>query len=141
MRERHPPPRAGDNSQKETFLIAPASLASAPSLTVVQEALRSFAPDSAAGPSGLRPQRIKGGLLPGFGDDVMRSIHAPVWTVAEGNIPGPVISWIASGSLTAEKKEGRRPPAGETLRCLTAKALLETFPPTSAAQARDQERL
>ena len=124
MRDRHQPPRT-ENIARWT-LIALVSLAS---LTMVQEALLSFAPDSAAGPSGLRPQHIEGGLLPRYTDELMRSLHAVVRIMAEGNSPGSIVSWIASASLTAlRKKDGRHPPVsvGETLRRLTANALLAT---------------
>ena len=85
-----------------------------------------FAQDS-AGPSGLRLQHIKGDLLPGCRDELLRSLHAVVRIMAEGNILGPIVSWIASASLTAfPKKDGShwRVAVGETLRRLTAKALL-----------------
>ena len=66
-------------------------------------------------------------LLPGYRDELMRSLHALARIMAEGNIPGLVVTWIASASLTALKKTdgSHRPVAvGETLRRLIAKALL-----------------
>ena len=94
MRDCHP--RAEDIARRKLLPIAQGSSASL--LTVVQEALLSFAPDPAAGPSSLHPQLFKGGVLPGCRDEVMRSLHAVV------RILGPIVS-IASASLTALKKK------------------------------------
>ena len=72
------------------------SLAAAPSLTLVQEAFLSLTPDTAAGPSGLRPQHIKVGLLAGYRDELMRSLHSVVRIMAVGTISGPIVSLTAS---------------------------------------------
>ena len=53
-------PSTDHTARRKLLPIAPHSLATAPSLTLVQDAPLSFARDSAAGPSGLRPQHIKG---------------------------------------------------------------------------------
>ena len=89
------------------------SFSSAPSLTLVREAVLSFAPDSAAGPSGLGPQHIKWSLLPGYRDEFMRSLHAVVRIMAEGRILGIVVAWIARASLRAltNKDSSHRPVA------------------------------
>ena len=52
------------------------------SITLVQDSLLSFAPDSTAGP---RPQHTTG-------DELMRALHAVVRITAGGNIPGPSVS-------------------------------------------------
>ena len=44
---------------------------------------------------GFRPQHIKGGLFPGYRDEVMTFLHTMVRIMAEGSIPCPVVSWIA----------------------------------------------
>ena len=113
-----PSPSSRGHSQEET---------SASLLTVVQDALLSFARDPAAGLSSLHPQLFNGGVLPGCRDEVTRSLHAIVRILAEGNNPGPVVS-IASASLTAlKKKDGGhwRVVVGGSLRRLTAKAMLK----------------
>ena len=64
-------------------------------------------------------------VLPGHRDELMRSLHAVV--LAEGNIPDPIVSCIASASLTALKNKDashRLVAGGETLRRLTANAVL-----------------
>ena len=75
---------------------------------------------------GLRPQHITGEPPSRHRDALMRSLHAVGRSMAEGNIPGSIVSWIASGSFTARKKDGSHQPVavGETLRRLIAKALL-----------------
>ena len=80
MRVRHPAPRTEDTARRKLLPIAPVSPATAPSLTLVQDALLPFAPDSAARPSGHRPQHMQG-------DELMRCLHATVRIMAEGNIP------------------------------------------------------
>ena len=119
----HPPPRTEEIARRK--LLSP----QLPRYPWSQEALFSFALDSVAGPPGLRPQHIKGGLLPGYRDEVMRSLHTVVQIMTEGNIPGAVAPSIASASLAAlEKKDGDHWPvaAGETLRRLPSKALVAT---------------
>ena len=71
MRDGHPRPSAED-----------VSLATTPSFSLVQEALLSFDPDSAAGPSGFRP-RHQGRAHLGV---QQRSV---VGIMAEGHIPAP----------------------------------------------------
>ena len=99
------------------------------SLTLDQEALLSFAPDSATGPSGLRPQHIKGSLLPGYRDELVRSLHAVVRIMVDGNIPGTIVPCMSRASLTASrKKDGSHwlvPCRRDS--STTAKALLPTF--------------
>ena len=56
-------PRAEDVIRRKLHPQALVSLATTPSLSLAQEVLLSFAPESAAGPSGRRPQHIMGGLL------------------------------------------------------------------------------
>ena len=60
------------------------------SSSLLQEALLYFAPDSAAGPSGLRPQNIEGGLFPCYRDEIERDFHAVLGIMAEGDIRGPL---------------------------------------------------
>ena len=113
-----PSPRAEDVARLKLLPVAPVPFATTVSLSLVQ----------AAGPSGLRPQHINGGLLPGDRDEIeiVWALHAVVGVMEES----PVVSWIASASLTALKKKdaSHRPMAvGETLRRLTAKALLATL--------------
>ena len=63
----------------------------------------------------------------------LRCLRATVRIMAEGNIPSPIVSCIASASVTALNKKDcshQRVAAGETLRRLTAKALFAQFPRT-----------
>ena len=61
MCDRH----CGSLDGKRGLPVAPITLATPPPISLVQEALLSFAPDSAARASGLRPQHNKGRLIPG----------------------------------------------------------------------------
>ena len=128
MRDRHPPPRAEDVARRKLLPIDPPSLA--PSLTVLQEALLSFAPGLSSGTVGPSPttyQRRAAPRLQGRGG-AFRA-HDSRDNGRRRPLSGPVVSWMARGSLTALKRKdgGHRPVAvGETLLHLTAKALLAT---------------
>ena len=74
-------------------------------------------PPRSVGPSGLRPQHIKGSLLLVYRDELMRSLHAVVRIMAKGNIPGR--RWLPGCQRLAhclDKEDGsHRPvPVGET---------------------------
>ena len=88
MRDGHPRPRAADVAKKKVLSVAPVSLATTPSFSLVQEALLSFDPDSAAGPSGFRPRHQ------GRAQAAKRGRHH-----GRGPHPRSIVSWIASASL------------------------------------------
>ena len=106
MNHWHPSPKKSPTEMRDRHSTTqtPVSLAAVPSLSLVQDALLSFAPDSEVGSSGLRLQHIEGSLLPGL----MRSLHAVVSIMAEGNI----VSWIASASLAASRRKDGKAPTG-----------------------------
>ena len=68
MRDCHPRPRTEDVARRKHLQETPVSFATTPALSLVQDAILSFAPDS-EGPPGLRPQHTKGSLLLGYWDE------------------------------------------------------------------------
>lgn len=93
----------------------------------VLKAVRSFAPGSAAGTSGLRPQHLKDCLNDNLGQDtcgLKQSLTQYVNLLLSGNVPKEIRPLIAGANLCAFNKPGGgiRPIAvGETLRRLAAK--------------------
>ena len=135
-------PCAGLKRSRQVVLV---SLTTLSSISLVQEALLSFALDSAGGLLGLPPQHIKGAFTPGERDELMRALHSVVSILSKDQVPGSIVSCITSASLAALKKDRKHSPVAvaRTLRRLTAKALLaavtEDMTPTCNPRSWDLE--
>ena len=94
------------------------------------QAVASFPPGSAAGPSGLRPCHLKECLRrPGSCAALQSGLGAFVEAGVRGNLPRAMATYMCSNNLIAigKKDGGIRPIAvGDTLRRVVGKALLHT---------------
>ena len=92
------------------------------SIELFRDAINSFAPGSAGGPSGLRPQHLKDCIWRAAseaGNKALTAITSLVNIILAGLIPSEIAPVLSSANLFAlKKKDGRvRPIAvGETLR-------------------------
>ena len=88
--------------------VARTSLAAHPSIPQIQEALLALSPDSAGGPFGLRPQHIQKAVNSSYRSELARALREVVGKLFRDQVPGPIVSWITSASLTALKKKNGR---------------------------------
>ncbi len=126
MRRKHP--EARDSAFARCDNLRPVAGAAAPNRTgdEVLKAIKGFPQGSAGGKSGLKPQHLKDALVPGYGDEMVRTITEVATLLASGKAHPSAREWICCASLTAlSKPDGSlRPIAiGETLRRLVGKAL------------------
>ena len=145
LRSLHPPdvyPLLGTSFRPPTEpLCGPGST----SLDLLLSAIRSFAPGSAGGPSGLGPQHLQDLLK----DKDHVSVSTCLGTLAdfcvfyaEGRLPPFGVLWLSVGRLIPlrKKDDGVRPIAiGDTLRRLVAKFL--SAHETSVAVSRELQPL
>ena len=96
---------------------------------LVQDAISSFPPGSAPGPSGLRPCHLRDCMRkPGQASSLLQAITSLVTKAVEGLFPlGLAPLWCASNLIPLAKKDvGVRPIAvGDTFRRLMGKVLLK----------------
>ena len=96
------------------------------SIELVRDGVNSFAPGSAGGPSGLRPQHLKDCISRAAseaGNKALTAITSLVNIILAGLVPSEIAPVLSSANLFAlkEKDGGVRPIAvGETLRRLPA---------------------
>ncbi len=126
LRRKHPEARVTESARCDN--LRPIAGAAAPSLTVdeVLKAIKGFPQGSAGGKSGLKPQHLKDALVPGYGDEMVRTITDVATLLASGKAHPSAREWICCASLTAlSKLDGSLPPIaiGATLRRLVGKVL------------------
>ena len=126
MRAKHPEARVSEPGRC-AGLRAVAG-AAAPLMTVeeVTKGIKGFPQGSAGGKSGLKPPHLKDALVPGYGDELVRTLTEVTNLLASGKAHPSAREWICCASLTAlSKPDGSlRPIAiGETLRRLVGKVL------------------
>ena len=95
----------------------------------VQEAVRSFAPGCAPGPSGLRPLHLKEVFLKqGPEGSLAQALVALCQAAAAGSLPPALAPWLGCSTVVplAKKGGGTRPIAvGDTIRRVVGKTLLQ----------------
>ena len=134
LRQLHPlgtPVSLGDNYALPQVVNSGLTAAHNPDWArLVQDAVASFPPGSAPGPSGLRPCHLRDCLSkPGQASSLLLAIVALVSGAVEGKFPlGLAPVWCASNLIPLAKKDGGvRPIAvGDTFRRLAGKVLLRT---------------
>ena len=96
-------------------------------IELVRDAINSFAPISAGGPSGLQPQHLKDSILRAAreaGNKTLTAITSPVNIITAGIVPSEIAPVLSKANVFALKKKdgGKRPIAvGETLSRIPAK--------------------
>ena len=97
---------------------------------LIRKLLRSFPPDSSGGPSQLKPVHLVEALKGDAGEALLEALSTFCEDFATGKLPPESREWFCGARLIGipKKPTGIRPIAiGETLRRLTAKALVEQF--------------
>ena len=95
---------------------------------MIEQAVKSFKPGTAPGPSGLRAEHIKEATSPtvrGYGE-TLKALQSFVTKMSEGSLPASVAPFFCGANLFAaiKKDGGRRPIAvGEVLRRLVSKCV------------------
>lgn len=133
LRDLHPtapPVIRGSGSLLPEWLDSPISLEPDEYAQIAMQAVTSFPPGSAAGPTGLRPCHLKDCLRrPGACAVLRCGLGSFVEAAANGKLPQVMSEWICASNLIAINKKdgGIRPIAvGDTLRRVVGKALLHT---------------
>ena len=87
MRTKHPEARASEPARCATLRAVAA--AAAPLITVeeVAKGIKGFPQGSAGGKSGLKPQHLKDALVPGYGDELVRTLSEVTSLLASGKAP------------------------------------------------------
>ena len=127
LRRLHPNPTAAHREAIDKLRAASPVAAPAVDPDMVRKALASFAPTSAAGPSGLRPSHLQEALRQSSGDQTLLLI-SEVMQMQRGEILEDIRSWVCGVSVMALRKLDRslRPVAvGETLRGLSSKLAVD----------------
>ena len=101
MHDRHPAPRTEDGPAGTGLL----PLATLPSISLMQEAMLSVALDSAGGSSGLRPQHIKRGLIPGYKEELLQAFH--VWSASFPQTRSSAAPSLGAPALRSRRRKKR----------------------------------
>ena len=97
---------------------------------LIRDAIASFPPGSAPGPSGLRPCHLRDCMSrPGQASSLLLALTTLVTAAVEGLLPlglAPLFFWCASNLIPLSKKDGGMRPiaVGDTIHRLIGKVLL-----------------
>jgi hypothetical protein len=113
MKAKHPDARPSEAARCGGLrpVAAAAALAALPEEVI--RGVKSFPEGSAGGMSGLKPQHLKDALVPGYADELARSLAEVVNLLASGRAHPSARQWVCCASLTALAKPdgGLRPIA------------------------------